>query len=847
MIPIDKIGLTEGVHKDHYEFWKTKKYEFVEAFALQNPSEYKDTKAHSLAWNLDPETYAKYVKITDGQDLKLYVIFLSLTSILLRKYTGRSKQIINSPLLKGVSGMNMIDFVPQLLEVKPDTKLIELFSIVQKSIKTCYRYQGYPIDVLENHSLITNVCMSYDKIHQTSESSNLCDYHLEIERHDDRLSFCLNTRNVDVFLAQSFVESFKLLLDYCPDNFQSLVSDIEIVNDTQKDVILNEFQSVSSNCEPNSTIPEVFEKTVERNPNGKAIVTENRELTYFEFNGEVNKLARHLREKCNVGRNDVVGVMMDSSAEAMIGYMAIIKAGGTYLPIDPDYPEARKDHYLSKSKAKVLITVSNYLLDVTFFTGQLFLIDAQLSDLTESKENLQIINSTDDIAYIIFTSGSTGDPKGVLVSHGANINMGTSIVSLLSITPEDTILQFASLAFDASIAEIGMAFYSGSALAIMGQDFIGDTNLFVEKLNSFEVSMAIFPPAYLHLLPKEKINTLKTIVSAGEAANVKDAIICSEFTNFYNAYGPTEAAVWTTSKLYSRSDIEAEYIPIGTPIGGVNVFIMDVDKNVAPIGVVGEICISGDSLASGYLNEEEKSLEKFIDHPLAKESKLYQTGDLGRWLPNGDIVYIGRKDNQVKVRGYRIEPGEIESTLKKHFQISEAVVLPMKDGNGSNQLTAYVQCIDNALTTAAIRDFLKIELPDYAVPYHYVILSTFPLNINGKIDRKALAELKSKENDSNYVAPRDEIEQKLHEILVTVLSGTSDKISIDANFFDIGGDSLKSISLYKAINIAFPDVFQLSDFFSHENIQKMASKIRESEKEYGVEIGGAKKMNRVKI
>ena len=468
-------------------------------------------------------------------------------------------------------------------------------------------------------------------------------------------------------------------------------------------------------------------------PDKPALIFEEETMTYAELNRKSNQLARFLREK-GVRQDGIVGLMLERSFDMIIGILAILRPEG--IPSDrPEYPAERVNCMLKDSKAEILLTQEK-LADKPSFDGSIVKIEDVESHRYEDT-NPENINKPDDLAYVIYTSGSTGTPKGVMIEHKGIVNLRQVFRNRLGIGPEDKVVQFSSISFDASVWEIFMALLLGATLAIPTKNVIENFESFENYLNKNQVTVATLPPSYLAHLNPANVVTLKTLISAGSALPLELYKKWRNSVLFVNAYGPTENTICSTMWIDGESGISDNSVPIGKPLYNMQAYILNENKMIQPIGIPGELYMSGIGLARGYLNRDDFTNQSFIDNPFLKGEKMYKTGDLARWYPNGDIKFLGRIDKQIKIRGYRVELGEIENVLASHPSIKEVAVTTETDENGNNTLCAYY--IPNGhLEKPEIISFLSKHLPLYMVPSHFVKMDKFPLTSSGKIDTKSL-------------------------------------------------------------------------------------------------------------
>ncbi len=591
------------------------------------------------------------------------------------------------------------------------------------------------------------------------------------------------------------------------------VSDIEILTEDERKKILYVFNDTRTAYPRNKTIHQLFEEQVECTPNNIAVNFKETIITYRELNQRANQLAKVLREK-GVSEESIVAIMVPRSIESIIGILAILKAGGAYLPIDPEYPNERKLYMLEDSGAKILLTLSHlkpitgillphtlYLEDITLYQG----------DCTNTPQ----INGAENLAYVMYTSGSTGKPKGTMVEH-RNVVRLVKNTNYIDFKKEDRILQTGAIVFDACTFEIWGALLNGLSLYLVDENTILDARKLKEALKEYKITILwLTSPLFNQLSEKnpEMFSSLRVLLVGGDTLSPKhiNNVMeqCPRLT-VINGYGPTENTTFSTCFII---DGKAEgNIPIGKPISNSTAYIVDKYNQLNPIGIFGELWVGGDGVARGYLKRKELTDEKFIDSPFVQGERIYKTGDLARWLPNGNIEFSGRMDNQVKIRGFRIELGEVEAQLMKHKDIKEVVIIAKTDRNNSKYLCAYFVS-DRNLTIPELKEHILTQLPEYMVPSYFIRLERMPLTQNGKIDRKQLPapDISILNSGAKYIPPRNDKEEILAKIWGSVLG--IDKLGIEDNFFTLGGDSLKAaeviaIASNNNIDIAVSDIFR---------------------------------------
>ncbi|MBZ9636379.1 non-ribosomal peptide synthetase [Clostridium sp. FP1] len=617
---------------------------------------------------------------------------------------------------------------------------------------------------------------------------------------------------------------FENILNEIVSSVAISISEIKIISEEEKNRILYDFNDTYAEYPRDKTIHELFEEQVEKTPDNVAVVFEDKELTYRELNERANRLARTLRGK-GVKPDSIVGIMVDRSIEMIVGMLGILKSGGAYLPIGSEYPEDRVTYMLEDSKTNIILTQSRFKENVVF-NGETLDLECERT-YAANGENIKNVSTARELAYVIYTSGSTGKPKGVMVEHRNVVNILTWFVGKYNISHQKHIVNLIEYTFDPSVEQIFGTLISGAKLYIPKKEEILDKNKFAEYVINNKINVISFVPAMIKelLIDNIRFNTVDTIIIGGERLedSVKNKLMKMGY-NVFNHYGPTE----TTIDALTAVCKESEKVTLGRPIQNTEVYIIDKENNIVPIGVCGELCISGEGLARGYLNMPEFTLEKFIESPFALEKKMYKTGDLARWLPDGNIEFHGRIDHQVKIRGFRIELGEIESQLINYEDIKESIVIDREDENGTKYLCAYLVS-GKELTVGKLRSYLSQNLPEYMIPSYFVQLEKMPLTPNGKIDRKALPKLDgSIVRGTEYEAPRNEVEEKLVAIWKDVLA--AEKVGINDNFFELGGHSLKATTLVSRIHRGLNVEVPIREIFKSPTIKGTSEYIESTER-----------------
>ena len=625
----------------------------------------------------------------------------------------------------------------------------------------------------------------------------------------------------EYFIINSFDDLFNSL-----ENIEStLIESLSRLTPEEENKLLVEFNNTAFEYPKEKTVIDLFYEQSSKTPDAIAVVFGQKHVTYKELNERSNQLAHYLNNK-GVKSETLVPISLERTIEMIIGMLGIMKAGGAYVPIDPALPVDRMEYMIENTGANII--VSNSICKSKLPVGAQDIIELDGDWEIIEKESKKIPENSvrsGQLAYVIYTSGTTGKPKGVMIEHSGLVNVCIDHIKEFSMTGADRYLQFMSPSFDGSILDIFSTLLSGASLILPGKEALSSSENFIQFVSQHKITIFTITPSFLTILNKHKLSGVKTIVSAGEAAIPEDAMYYGSFKNFYNGYGPSEVTVnatlfkLNTSKEYSR-------IPIGKPRSNKCIYILNNEMNLCPVGVEGEIYIAGVGLARGYLNQPELTVEKFIADPFSKRpgARMYKTGDIGRWLPDGNIEFLGRQDDQVKINGYRIELGEIEAVLHQSDLIRQAVVLAREDSNGNKRLVAYVVA-EGLFDRKAIISYLKGWLPDYMIPPFWMELENFPLTANGKIDKKSLPEFDQTIINENYVAPRNEAEMKLAKIWEEILE--VERVGIHDNFFELGGHSLAILKLVSHVRELGLHI-QIDDLFEYQTIEQQSDFIKTS-------------------
>ncbi|PCJ16860.1 MAG: hypothetical protein COB04_09935 [Gammaproteobacteria bacterium] len=578
----------------------------------------------------------------------------------------------------------------------------------------------------------------------------------------------------------------------------------------------------------------LFEQQVEATPHGEALVFEGQRLSYLELDQRANQLAHYLRD-AGVVEKDLVAVCLPRSLDLVVALYGIIKAGAAYVPLDPSLPRDRLSYILDDTKAPIVLTTSELQDRFSHGYGRVLCIDTEQPRIDDcATDRLSLNISSDDLMYVIYTSGSTGQPKGVANAHKGVINRLLWMQDQYSLNNVDRVLQKTPFSFDVSVWEFFWPLFTGATLVLAKPEGHKDANYLNRLIRKESISTLHFVPSMLAVFLQQgdaqACQTLKRVFCSGEALSVglQNQFFQQLNIPLYNLYGPTEAAI-DVSHWECRQTSTQVSVPIGKPIANVKLYVLDQCMNPVPVGVPGELYIAGIALAREYLGNKALTEKSFIEHEVVENhpERLYKTGDLVRYLNDGNIEYLGRLDHQVKLRGLRIELGEIESSIEQQHDIEECVVLVQGDGV-EQRLIAYVVHSSPELGSAELKVALKARLPDYMIPSAFVALPAIPVTSNGKVDRKELLKLKVEFcSQQEFVPPRNETEEVLASLWGDVLK--LDAIGVKDNFFDLGGHSLLATQVVSRVKEAFQVELPLSVLFENQTIENMAIHILEQE------------------
>ncbi|AHL70257.1 peptide synthetase [Bacillus pumilus] len=825
----------------------------------------KQTNEHELGeieWAMSKEETAALSELALQQNATLSSALQSAWSILLSRYQ-RSNDVLFGTVVSGrpadLAGVDrmvglFINVIPRRIQLTDQMTFRSLLSETQQQSLAAEPHQYIPIyDIqakagqqqLIDHIVVFENVPAAKKDEQESllgftvedmnvyEKSNYDLNLLASPGEQLQLKLAFNQRAFDPAFVRKLKDQLTLLIKEAIKHPDQSVHTLTLVTKQEKQRMLEEWNAPELEHDQ-LYLTKWFEHNVRKQPNAVALSAGDHTMTYAELNEQANRLARHL-QKNGVGHQTVTAILAERTPELIVSLLAVLKAGATYVPIDPDYPESRIQYMLKDSGATHLLTHSSFISQtrsLAFDGTYLFADDQEI--LLMSSENLPLEAGLDDTAYIMYTSGTTGQPKGIMTTH-SNIARVVKNTNYLTILETDTLLSLSNSVFDGFTFDVYGALLNGAKLVLPQKETILDMGKLTELIKGEHISVMFVPTALFHLLVDEGTDWMRgvrKVLFGGERASVqhvRKAFDVMGKGRLLNVYGPTESTVFATYYPIDEAiPLEAHSIPIGKPLNQTGAYILSEHRQLQPIGLVGELCLSGKGLAKGYLNRPDLTKQVFIPHPFASGERLYRTGDLAYFREDGLIEYAGRVDDQVKIRGHRIELTEIEANLLMHPGVKQAVLLADHDETNHTRLLAYITC-DDAWKGKLddIKSGLKERLPAYMLPHELIELENLPLTPNGKVDKRQLPKPEAPQGNRRVKLPANEVEQKLLVMWREVLE--REDISTDDHFFELGGHSLKAMSLLSKVSKEFevqvpihllfetPTIEALSHYIQHQD------------------------------
>ncbi|MDZ8110306.1 MAG: amino acid adenylation domain-containing protein [Nostoc sp. DedQUE12a] len=800
-------------------------------------------------------------QLSKREDATLFMSLLAAFNILLYRYTHQEDILIGSPIanrnraeLEGMLGL----FVNTLVlrnNLTGNPTFRELLYRVRQVTLDAYAHQDLPFEMLveelqperdlsrnplyEVMFVLQNTPTNVQEVSGLTlrtldfdSGTSQLDIFLSMFESQDGLTGCLeyNTDIFDATTISQFINNYQTLLENILANPEQRICELSLLTAAEQEQLLFNFNQTSREYK-NLSLNQLFEQQVELTPDSLALIYESEELTYSQLNYQANQLANYL-QKHGVTKETLVAICLERSIDMVVGILAILKAGGTYIPLDPSYPVERLNFMLLDSQASILISQQKILEKLSLSSSKIVCLDIQKDEIAQQNpENPINISKPEHLAYIIYTSGSTGTPKGVLGTHRGTVNGLHWLWKTYPFSPEEVCCQKTAISFVDSVWEIFSPLLQGIPTVIISNATLLDPQLFIEALAHHKVTRLILVPSLLRLLLDnyhhltKKLSQLKLWITSGEALSINLAKTFRElmpFAKLINLYGSSEVSANATYYDTSLLQDQANTVPIGRSINNTQAYVLNRNLQPTPLGVVGELYIGGDGLAKGYLHRPELTQERFIDNPFIHGTKLYKTGDLVRYLSDGNLEYLGRDDEQIKIRGFRVELGEIAAVITQHPDVQDSVVIAVNDAEENQRLIAYVVTDKQHIATQLL-PYLQQKLPNYMLPSAFVVLDALPLTPNGKVDKRSLPtdEVLRPNTAKTLIGPRNFTELSLVKLWENLLNTSS--IGVTDNFFNLGGHSFLAVRLMAQIQDRFGHNLSLSTLFENPTIEKLAA------------------------
>jgi amino acid adenylation domain-containing protein len=876
-------AVRKGVYKDYVKYllgkekaleakyWKEylRDFDFGASYLRENPDVDRSIeKIAKIGCRFSGWSHEEIQKFTRLNEVTLAGLLYAAWGILLKKYKNSDDLIFGITL----SGRNLnlndadkivgmfVNTLPLRIKLRADESLMDILKATDAALKSIdYTYsslakikeysnltgegnlfnniivfENYPVDWGDFKN--SNLGLEFDSVAETTN------YDLTVvanTRTEFEIEFFYKTSCFSDDFIRNIAVRLRKIIETMAEKPEMKLNQLSVLSDAEFQKLIYGYNNTFKRfCA--KTIHEIFEEQVKKTPNNNAIDQDGLLFTYKEINIKANQLAGIL-QKAKVGPDSIVGVMVERSAWMVIGCLAVLKAGGAYLPIDIEYPKDRIEYILNDSKADIILTTAD-LSGADYGRQTFFLDNEQL--YTGDGSNPASSSIASNLAYAIYTSGSTGNPKGVMIEHKSAVNYLNWAIKNYITAESANFPLFTSLSFDLTVTSLFAPLLSGNTLIIYKSD---DQEVLLEKIiRENKADVVKLTPSHLQLVSEIEVkdSRISRFILGGEnlSAQLAQKVFekFNERVEIINEYGPTEATVGCMIHRFdSKSDKSKKYVPIGVPAANCRIYLLDENKNPVPPGVPGEMYISGDCLARGYINNPKLTSERFLSDPFHPNSRMYKTGDWARRFHDGCLEFLNRKDNQVKIRGYRVELGEIENKISELAFINEAVVLDLNDENNEKNLVAYYTTYNKTEENSKslsleIKRFLASKLPCYMVPSCFIPIGEMPLTLNGKIDKQALADIYHPNETNKYIRidrampPEGYIEKKLLEITSSVCNIKDGEVGLEANFLELGGHSLKAASLKLRIKKELNTDISLKQILDSVTLKELATHIKNS-------------------
>ena len=874
--------LQSGVEERQFEYWKKQLSQMPEPLELPMARPRPETQSHSGAeydFEFSLELLQSLHELSRKEGVTLFMTMVAAFQVLLYRYTRQADIVMGTPIAGRTmrETEDLIGFFVNTLVLRVDLSGDPTFTALLKRVRevtlAAYANQDIPFERLVEKLLperdlsrsplfqimfalqnapaaewqLSGLTLKQQRVELGVEKFDLTIF---LTEHNKglRVTFDYNTTLFDERAIREMAEHYKALLTQCASSLSQHLGEMALLDPLEQRQILLEQDQTVAPYEREKCVQQIFESQAQRAPEAVALSFAGEQLTYEQLNQRSNQVAHHLK-RLGIRPEVAVGLFIERSLEMVVGLLGIVKAGGVYVPLDPDYPAERLKNMLQDSGVNVLLTQSKLRTLLAEFAGPVICLDTDWPAIsTESRTNPEHLTTPDNLIYTMYTSGSTGRPKGTAITHRGVVRLICN-TNYAEFGSDQVFLQLAPISFDASTLEIWGSLLHGSRLEIMPPETpsfetLGET-IVQRNVTVLWLTAGLFHQMVDHQL--DALQSVRQLLAGGDVLSpphVKRLLERNTGTRLINGYGPTENTTFTCCYSIPQS-FALDTVPIGAAIANTQVYILDRDMQLVPTGLSGELYTGGDGLARGYLNRPELTAEKFVPNPLSgvPGQRLYRTGDLVRRNRNGMLEFIGLIDDQVKIRGFRIEPHEIETVLSEQEGVEAAAVVVQSDASGIKRLAAYVVPKQGqTLERAELRSTLQQRLPEYMVPGLFCVLNSLPLTSNGKVDRNILSKsVEEPPSAEKYTAPRNPVEELLAAIWREVLQG--ERIGVQDNFFELGGHSLLAMQIVSRMREIFPVNFPLRVLFECPTVAALAERLQSQELKPGLTLKIAEAFN----
>ena len=856
--------LQSGELQPQIDFWREKLQEAPPPLTLptDRPQPARRSVVGATQFSTMPNALMEDLKnLCRAERCTSFMLLLAAFKTLLHQFTRQQDMVVGAPIAcrDRMETENLIGFFVNTLPLRTnwsgDPTFLQLLSRVRETLLGAHAHQEMPWEALmktlppqrdlSRHPLFPVVFGLQSSLLDTWQLHGLETKRLELDNGAAKFDWTLlltergnawhlrseySTELFEPGTVMRWLHQFQVLLEEIASHPGKRLSELSPLTGAERQQLLVGWNQAATAHEPDKCVHELFERQAGNNPQAIALVCEGQTLTYAELNRRANQLARRL-VACGVGPDQLVGICLDRGIEMVVSMLAILKAGGAYLPLDRVNPNERLRFMLQDMSLRVLVTDSRFRLGPELKTECVICVDLETAEPAKpGQENVPARSNPEHLAYALYTSGSTGTPKAVAIAHRGVVRL-VQKPNYIDISSQDVFLQFAPASFDASTFEIWGALLNGAKLVILPAQFPSLEDL-ARAIEDAKVTILWLTAGLFHQMVdyhSDSFRGLRFLLAGGEALSVPHVLKALGklgSCQLINGYGPTENTTFSCCYAVPANWRGGASVPIGRPISGTEVYILNRQLVPVPIGVPGELYLGGAGVARGYLNRPELNQDRFINNPFSTETrKLYRTGDLGRWLPDGNVEFLGRIDQQVKIRGYRVEPTEVETALLGHSDVTEALVVARAEKSGLKRLVAYVVAHPGrAVDIAALRDFLSTKLPPFLIPSHFVSVKKLPLTPQGKVDRDALPEPDTTlEEEPGCAPPRTETEKVIAAIWNELLDRKV--IGIHQNLFHLGCHSLLATQAVSRMAKAFGVEVPVRTIFEYPTVAGLAEKV----------------------